>query len=393
MTYTPGDGFYFERLGLTTDANEGCDLEALFGKELGHSSITTKAVYPYEPVDYPPVTSEPLVKTVKSLWLKKVYEFSKGTSAADQNVRIIVAKAQDIDGNPFVGEEVCFNATANSGVTAFGGHVTDTEGLLGSPGAVVNLSGSSVLDPADEGSNHLCETTNSQGLAAIEVTNSTESEVDVTTHYINEGITRDNLFDFSTNASGKKAKEAKEAEEKKKHEEEAAAKMKKHEEEAAAEKKANEETAAAEKKKHEEEAAAEKKANEEAAAKEVEEKKTTAEKEAATKAREEKVAAEKARREGEETAAAKARAEKEAVEKARREGEEAAKQPVIPLVPQLPGSLGGTSSAVPSGGVSASIVSSPLGATKANAAKYKAKKHKKAKRVKAKKKHKGNKKK
>ena len=56
------------------------------------------------------------------------------TEAEDQNIRIIVAKAQDIDGYPFTDEEVCFNATANSGITAFDGHLIDTEGLLGSAG-------------------------------------------------------------------------------------------------------------------------------------------------------------------------------------------------------------------------------------------------------------------
>jgi hypothetical protein len=304
-TYEPGDGFYFERLGLTTDANNGCDLESLYKKEIGHSVITARAVYPYEPVDYPAVTSEPITKTVTSLWLKQVYEFPKGTSEADQNIRIIVAKAQDIDGYPFVDEEVCFNATANSGVTTFGGSVTDTEGLLGSAGAVVNLSGSSVVDPADEGSDHLCETTNSQGLAAIEVTNSTESGVDVVTHYVNEGITRDNVFDFSTNAGSKKAKaekEAKEAEEKKLREEKAAEEKAKHEKEAAAETEKDEKEAAAEKAKHEKEAAE----KTEGAEREAFEKKAQEEEAAAKAAREEKAAAEKKRREEEEAAAAKA---------------------------------------------------------------------------------------
>jgi hypothetical protein len=394
VTYTPGDGFYFERLGLTTDANNGCDLESLYKKELGHSSITAKAVYPYEPVDYQPVTSEPLLKTVKSLWLKEVYEFPKGTSEADQNVRIIVAKAQDIDGNPFVGEEVCFNATADSGITAFTGHVTDTEGLLGSAGAVVYLSGSSVVDPTDEGSNHLCETTNSQGLAAIEVTNSTESKVDVTTHYINEGITRDKLFDFSTNAGSKeaqKAKEAKEAEEKKQREEKAAEEKVRHEKEEAAEKTKDEKEEAREKAKHEKEAAEEVAKNEKEAAaekarheKEVAEKKTTEEKEAAEKKfheeegaekvrREEKAAEEKRKRE-EMAAEEKAkREERAAAEKVRREEEAAAASKAAiasgtqPLVTPLPGSLG-------SGGKG----------HKAHAAKHKAKKTKKTKKRKKK---------
>ncbi len=386
VTYTPGDGFYLENLGVTSDTNEGCDLASLFGKEIGHSSITAEAVYPYEPVDYPPLTSEPLVKTVKSMWLKEVYEFPKGATEADQNIRIIVAKAQDIDGHPFVDEEVCFNATADSGISSFDGHLTDTEGLLGEKGAVVSLGGSYVLDPANEGSNHLCETTNSQGLAAIEVTNSTEAEVDVTTHYVNEGITRDKLFDFSTNAGSKKAKEvqeakeAKEAEEKKAKEEKAAAEKKQHEEEEAtanekraaeeaAATKAREEAAAAEKVKHEEEVA-EAKTNEE---KEAAEKRTKEEEAAATKAREEAAATEKATHEKE---AAEEKAKHEAEEKAAAAAAKSGGQQQT-LVTQLPGSIDATSGGAASGGVSAGTVS---GAPKAYAAKHKAKKSKKHKK-------------
>jgi hypothetical protein len=202
VTYSPGDEFYFEHLGITPDSNNGCDLESLYGQPIGTSSITAKAIYPYEPVDYPPLTSEPLVKTVSSLWKKDVYEFPKGTSEADQNIRILVAKAQDISGEPFTDEIVCFHAEQNSGVRPFVGHVTDTEGLLGSAGATVYLSGTSVTDPGDVNSDHLCETTNSQGLAAVEVSNSSFPSVDVLTSFENEGITRDNHFDFSSNGSG-----------------------------------------------------------------------------------------------------------------------------------------------------------------------------------------------
>ena len=146
---------------------------------------------------------------------------------------------------------MCFDATANSAVDAFDGHVVDTDGvLLGNEGATVYLSGSTVMDPADEGGNHLCETTNSEGLAAIEVTNSSEVEVDVTTHFVNEGIERDKMFPFTGNAASIKEaeKKAKEAEEKKKAAEAKAA----EEEKTATEKRAAEEAANT---KHREEAA------------------------------------------------------------------------------------------------------------------------------------------
>jgi hypothetical protein len=382
VTYTPGDGFYFERLGVTTDSNEGCDLSSLYNQEIGHSSISAKVVYPYEPVDYPSLaSSEPIVKTVKSLWLKETYEFPKGTNPGDENVRILVAKAQDIDGYPFVGEEVCFNATADSSVISFDGHVTDTEGKLGSPGAVVYLNGSVVKDPANEGSNHLCVTTNSQGLAAIEVTNSTEGAVDVTTHFVNEGITRDSLFSFAGNAGSKAkeaeekaAKEAKEAEEKAK-EEKAKAEKEQHE---------KEETAAKEKRESEE--AAEKAQIEAEAKKEAEEGKTKEEQEAAEKVRQEKLATEKARRESEEAAEKqKHKDEEEAAAKA------AAIQGQSLVTQQVPGGIGSGPAAGGSGGAAASGVAAFTASTqskghkKGHSAKHKKRKAKKSKKKKKKK--------
>jgi hypothetical protein len=205
ITYSPGDGFYLERLGVSSDTNNGCDLESLFGKTIGTSAITARAVYPYEPVDFPPLTSAPIEKTVTSAWLKEIYEFPKGTSTADQNLRIIVAKAQDISGEPFTDEIVCFHAEQNSGVSPFAGHLIDTNGQLGTEGATISFEGGltpGVTDPSDIGSDHLCETTNSEGLAAIEVSNSSAPSVDVLASFENEGITRDRHFDFSSNGSG-----------------------------------------------------------------------------------------------------------------------------------------------------------------------------------------------
>lgn len=389
VTYTPGDEFYFENLGVTSDTNEGCDLSSLYEKEIGNSSITATAVYPYEPVDYPSVTSEPLVKTVKSLWLKEVYEFPKGTTEADQNERIIVAKAQDIDGYPFVGEEVCFNATANSGIASFDGHLTDTEGLLGSPGAVVYLNGSTVSDPADEGSDHLCETTNSQGLAAIEVTNSTEAEVDVTTHYVNEGITRDKLFSFAGNAGTKKAEEIKQAEEAKKAKEAEELKKKDEEQEkSASEKRAAEEEAA--NKARQEAAEAEKAANEKALSEAKAEEKAALEKkfkedeEAANKAREEAAAAEKKKYEEEAAAEKKKHEEEVAAAAEKKHEEEVAATTTAATTTQQTGSLAQAPAASPfattpsapaSGGVLA------YEASKGHKGKHKSKKkHKKGKK-------------
>jgi hypothetical protein len=259
VTYTPGDGFYLENLPelkegeaeapgeIIKNNDGGCDLKLLYGQEIGKSSITAKAVYPYEPVDYPAQTSEaPLVKTVKSLWEKEWFQFPKGPGSDEQNIRIIVAKAQDIDGKPLAGEVVCFHAEEGSGVIAFTGAVTDNgaaegqtelvpgEGLLGfGKGARISLSGTEVVHPI--GREGLCERSNSQGLAGIEVENSSSGKVDLTVTYTEEGIVRDHFIDFASNAGGiaekeaeeKAAKEAAEKEAKEKAEKEAKEKAEK----------------------------------------------------------------------------------------------------------------------------------------------------------------------
>ena len=331
MTYTPGDGFYLNQIpSITTDANGGCDLESLYGKEIGHSSITARAVYPYEPVDYPAITSEPLVKKVNSLWLKEIYEFPKGTTTADQNVRIVVAKAQDIDGYPFAGETVCFHAQQESGVLQFTGSVVDTNGVLGQgEGATVSLSGTSVVPSPTPSEGEFCETTNSQGLAGIELQNSSFPAVDLTTFYANEGITRDNSIDFSTNPAGvKEAEEKKKAEEAKKSEEtkKAEEKQKAEEEKAASEAKNKAEEKANAEAREAAEAAKQKLLEEEVAAKKITQEEANNEQAAEKKSNEEKAAAEVKKHEEE------AKAHEEQVKKLTEELEKLAKSAATPAV-------------------------------------------------------------
>ena len=353
--YTPGDGFYLNHIPvfggaegeseagkIVKNADGGCDLKGLYKEVIGESSISATVVYPYQSVDYGSQSSEaPVVKKVRSLWEKEFFEFPKGNGKEETNVRIVVAKAQDIDGRPIVGETVCFHAQQETGLYQFSNptnedHLEDPNGVLGK-GSDVYLGGSYVRDPSDEGSDHLCATTNSLGLAAIDLVNSTTSSVDLTARYEGEEIVRDHLVDFSTNIGSKE--KAKEAEEK------AAAEKKAAEEKAAAEKKAAEEKAAVETKAAEEKAAAEKKATEEAekqkAEKEIkaEEERNTRE-EAAEKTRDEREEAaekrqsekEKAKEEFEKRTAEEVtknnekRAAEEAAEKTRREGEAAAEK-------------------------------------------------------------------
>jgi hypothetical protein len=311
VTYTPGDGFYLENLPelhegekekvgeIIKNGDGGCDLKLLKGEEIGNSVISARAVYPYEPVDYPAQASEnTLTKTVTSAWEKEWFQFSKGPGSNENTVKIIVAKAQDIDGKPFADETVCF-VTPNGGTVSHfpGEKVDDEKGVLGFEPGEVDVGPSTVVSIG--GTNEICEKTNENGLAAIEVKNSVLPKVDLNVEYVEENIFRDHEVNFVTPAEEKAEQEKKEAAETKAHEEELAAETKVHEEEAAT-KKANEEKLAAEAKKHDEETAALKTAEEKAAAeKKAGEEELAAEtkvheEEAATKkANEEKLAAEK----------------------------------------------------------------------------------------------------
>jgi hypothetical protein len=338
VTYTPGDGFFLENLPELKEGEEekageiikngdgGCDLKLLKGQEIGNSSITARAVYPYEPVDYPALTSEPIVKTVTSDWEKEWFQFPKGPGANENTIKIIVAKAQDIDGKPFADETVCF-VTPNGGtVEHFAPNTVDDAGnVLGFGAGNVEVGPSTVVSTA--GTNEICEKTNGKGLAAIEVKNSTLKHVDLNVEYVEENIIRDHEVNFVTPAEEKAEKEAAEKAAKEKAQEKA------------------EKEEAAEKAKH----AAEEKAANEQRAKEVAEKKIT-EAEATAKAAEEKAA-----NEAKETAATEQR-EKEVAEAA---AKKAAVAPAVvtttttttggatPLVTPIGGVLGVSSSVKP----------------------------------------------
>jgi hypothetical protein len=341
VTYTPGDGFYLEHLpvfeGAEGESEEGkivknedggCDLKNLYGKEIGHSVISAKAVYPYEPVDYPAQGSEnTLTKTITSAWEKEWFQFAKGPGKEENTVKIVVAKAQDIDGKPFANETVCF-VTPNGGtVSQFPGpNVKDPDELLGTGTGTDPVVGPSTVVSVG-GTNEICEKTNDNGFASIEVKNSTLKKVDLNVEYVEEAIFRDHEVNFETPAEEKAEKEAAEKAAKEKAAKEAA-------EKAAAEKTANE--------------AAEKAANEQRA-KEVAEKKIT-EAEATAKAAEEKAAnetKEKAANEQREKEVAEAAAKKAAVTPAAVTTTTTTIGGATPLVTPIGGVLGVSSSAKP----------------------------------------------
>jgi hypothetical protein len=206
VTYTPGDQFFLNHLAskvelkgkMIKNEDGGCDLKGLFGEVIGESAISATAVYPYEPVDYRAQTSEtPLVKRVTSRWEKEWFEFPKGPGANERSVRIVVAKAQDIDGHPIVGEAVCFVAPNGGFVSHFPvEEVLDEKDQLGFGKGSVIVGPSTIVHP-DGKEGKLCETTNGNGLVAIEVINSELNEVDLMAEYVEENIIRDHFVDFT----------------------------------------------------------------------------------------------------------------------------------------------------------------------------------------------------
>src|ERR1700722_11924673 len=215
VTYTPGDGYFLENLPelqegeeekageIIKNADGGCDLKLLKGQEIGDSVISARAVYPYEPVDYSAQGSEnTLTKTVTSDWEKEWFQFPKGPGVNENTVKIIVAKAQDIDGKPFANETVCFVAPNGGTVSHFPvGTVDDVGDLLGFGAGNVGVGPSTVVSTG--GTNEICEKTNENGLAAIEVKNSTLKHVDLNVEYVEENILRDHEVNFVTPAEEK----------------------------------------------------------------------------------------------------------------------------------------------------------------------------------------------
>jgi hypothetical protein len=363
VSYSPGDSFYFNHIPVFGGAegeseagkivkNEdgGCDLKGLYKETIGESAISATVLYPYQPVDYDSQTSNTVVKKVHSLWEKEFFAFPKGKGKEEKNVRIVVAKAQDIDGSPIVGELVCFGAQQEAKLFPFSNptnedHLSDPNDLLGK-GTNVYLGGAYVPFLWNIGTNNLCEITNSEGLAGIDVDNSTAPSVDVTVRYEDEGIIRDHTVSFAGNigseeqqkAEGKAAEEKVKAEEKAAEEKKTAEKAQ-AEKELNAEKAQHEKEAAAEMRQHEKEAAAEKKQDEKEAAREAKEeteKKITAEElKASTEKREAEAAAENKRRAEEATAENKRRAEE-----VTKHEEEVAK--LAKLVTPVPGALTGS---------------------------------------------------
>jgi hypothetical protein len=182
VDYNPGNGWYNN---IAADGNGACDLQGLYGKAIGTSSISATANYPYESVPYGPIgASNTLVKTVDSEWSKTLTAYPK-SNLSGNNISVVVAHAQNVNGEPFSGEEVCVQAPANESVSF------DDENPLTVTTPPISTTGSSQVG-ATTLNNYDCGITGTAGNVAFDVSGSNNpTNVDVQALFVAEHIYRD----------------------------------------------------------------------------------------------------------------------------------------------------------------------------------------------------------
>ncbi len=183
VEYNPGTGAYYNSLGIR-NANGGCDLQGI--KVLGTSAITATARYPYQPVSDPAHVSPVLPKEVHSLFSKTLAIYPKGPGADNDNSRIVVAQANDVDGKPFVHERVCFNIDSKAdGAFGYSGQLTPTLFIGGT-------------DAPGKGTADVCQYTDANGRAAVEILNSDPETINTIADFDPEGLLRSVDVNFGT---------------------------------------------------------------------------------------------------------------------------------------------------------------------------------------------------
>jgi hypothetical protein len=188
----PGLGFYFDNLAALKNQDGGCDLENL--DPIGRADVKVTARYPYQPVTARDPAAAPVHFDVHSLFHKTLASYAKGPGAENNNVRIILAHAQDIDGSPLSHEIVCWygQGLGQDGIHLFptssaGGDILDSSGKLVTHIDSVQAKNGYFIDPF---SGRACTTTNDAGYTAVEVFNATGASVKVITEWMNEIIFR-----------------------------------------------------------------------------------------------------------------------------------------------------------------------------------------------------------
>ena len=204
VRYDPyAGGFFYDNLPVVLNDNRGCDLQDV--DLLGTSVIQATGKYPYEQVDANPVGSGTLNKSVYNEFDKSLSYFPKGEGTANQNSRIVVAHANDVNGEPFSGEVACFYVDNKAdGVRGFRGETgkeTVSEARHGHHGGLpegrFNVNGGAYDTVAGD----ICMTLDRNGNAAIEVFNSDPESINVIVEYMDEGLLRDIDVDFATPGS------------------------------------------------------------------------------------------------------------------------------------------------------------------------------------------------
>jgi hypothetical protein len=191
VNYVPGFGYYFDNIGAIKNQDGGCDIENI--DIIGKADVKVTARYPYQPVTAPDPAAAPVHFDVHSLFHKTLAAYAKGPGAQNNNVRIVLAHAQDIDGSPLSHEVVCWSQQGAGDMHLFptssaGGDILDSSGVLVTHIDADQAKAGYFIDPF---SHRQCTTTNDAGYTAMEVFNSEGTSVDVLTEWMNEIIFRD----------------------------------------------------------------------------------------------------------------------------------------------------------------------------------------------------------
>ncbi|HEY5141914.1 MAG TPA: hypothetical protein VII98_00260, partial [Solirubrobacteraceae bacterium] len=191
VAYKPyAGGFYYDSLPVVQNDNRGCDLKGI--TTLGTAAITATARYPYQPVDANPVRSATISKTVSNLFDKSLSYWPKGAGADNNNARIVVAHANDVNGAPFAGEKVCFYVAEQAdGFREFNGQTGPASARF-----TVGGGHADTKQGAD-----ICRRLDANGNTAIEVMNSDPQVINVIVEYVDEGLLRSIDVDFATPGS------------------------------------------------------------------------------------------------------------------------------------------------------------------------------------------------
>jgi len=187
VDYNPGTGWYDN--GFKGDQNGACDLQGLFGDEIGKSVISGQVVWPYESVPYTaPASANTITKVVDSEWSKTLTAVPKNDLPPGAPWSIVVIHAQDVNGEAFADETVCLDDTSSMGNIPL---LLDTENTVTIGTQVIDIEGSETTTDSNFSSGFFCVKLNDDGNAAVEVAGSVTTPVDVTGIFADEHISRD----------------------------------------------------------------------------------------------------------------------------------------------------------------------------------------------------------